>query len=174
MIEQLVLPVSESDLEGLAQLLADTVNAGAAIHFLAPLSPQQTRDWWRKTIANSPATAIFLVARDAEGIAGTVQLQPATAPNQPHRAEVAKLMVHPRSRRSGLGEQLMRAVEDAARQAGFTLLTLDTRSGDAAERLYGRLGWSVVGKIPRFALNSDKTFHAATIFYKDLNPAQDS
>jgi len=171
MIERLHLPVNESDLEGLAQLLADTVNAGAAIHFLAPLSREQTQEWWRKTLANSPSTAIFLVARDEQGIVGTVQLQPATAPNQPHRAEVAKLVVHPRSRRSGLGERLMSAIEDAARQAGFTLLTLDTRT---AERLYGRLGWNAVGTIPRFALNSDKTFHSATIFYKDLNPDQAS
>jgi GNAT superfamily N-acetyltransferase len=174
MIERLPLPVSESDLEGLARLLANTVNGGAAIHFLAPLSPEQTREWWRRTLASSPSTAIFLVARDAEGIVGTVQLQPATAPNQPHRAEVAKLMVHPRSRRGGLGEKLMHAIEDAAREAGFTLLTLDTRSGDTAERLYDRLGWKAVGTIPRFALNSDKSFHSATIFYKDLNPTQGS
>src|SRR6267378_1135962 len=83
-----------------------------------------------------------LLVDAVEGIVGTVQLHAAWAPNQPHRAEVAKLLVHRRGRRAGLGTRLMRTIEDAARRAGFRLLTLDTKRGDVAERLYRRIGWT--------------------------------
>jgi len=96
-------------------------------------------------------------------------MHPAWAPNQPHRAEVAKLLVHPRCRRAGLGTRMMRAVEDAARDSGYTLLTLDAKRGDAADRLYRRIGWTPVGTIPGFALDPDGTTpHDAVIFYKHL------
>src|SRR5262245_40474702 len=119
MIERLSLPVSECDVQALAGLLVDAVESGAAVSFLAPLTLACAADWWRKTLSGSHAHAIFLVARDAEGIVGTVQLHPAWAPNQPHRAEIAKLLVHRRIRRTGLGTRLMRAIEEAARDAGF-------------------------------------------------------
>lgn len=135
-IERLHPPVSDSDLRAPAELLVDAVESGAAVSFLAPLTIQLAEDWWRRTMATSHPGAIFLVARDVTGIAGTVQLHPAGAPNQPHRAEVAKLLVHRRSRRTGLGTRLMQTIEDAARRAGFSLLTLDTKRGDTAERLY--------------------------------------
>lgn len=169
MIERLTPPVSDSDLLSLARLLVDAVESGAAVSFLDSLTLDGAQEWWRGTIAAAPASAIFLVARDAEGIAGTVQLHPAWAPNQPHRAEITKLLVHRRSRGTGLGTQLMQAVEDAARRNGFTLLTLDAKTGGSAERLYRRLGWTSVGIIPRYALDPDGTPHDAVFFYKELD-----
>ena len=168
-IERLALPASDSDIHELAGLLADAVNSGAAVSFVAPLTFERAEAWWRSTIAAAASNAIILVARDADGIAATVQLHPAWAPNQPHRADIAKLVVHRRSRRTGLGSALMQAIEDEARQAGFSLLTLDTRQGDVAEHLYRRLGWTEVGAIPGFALDPDGTqLHGTVIFYKQL------
>lgn len=169
MIERLTPPVADRDLRALGELLVDAVDSGAAVSFLAPLTVDRAEEWWRRTIAAANSGAIFLVARDSDGIAGSVQLHPAWAPNQPHRADVAKLMVHRRSRRSGLGLRLMRSMEEAAQQAGFTLLTLDAKAGGAAEHLYRRIGWTEVGTIPRYALDPDgKTPHGTVIFYKDL------
>jgi GNAT superfamily N-acetyltransferase len=161
-------PVSDADLRALARLLVDAVESGAAVSFLAPLTLERAEDWWRQTIAAARPGAIFLVARDTDGIVGTVQLHPAWAPNQPHRADIVKLLVHRRARRTGLGAQLMHAIEDAARGAGHRLLTLDAKRGEAAERLYRRLGWIHAGTIPRYALDPDGTPHDAVIFYKEL------
>src|SRR5947208_7097476 len=158
MIERLILPVGDSDLRALAQLLVDAVESGAAVSFLAPLTLERAEDWWRRTISASHSGA----------------LHPAWAPNQPHRAEIAKLLVHRRSRRTGLGTQLMQTIEDAARRAGFSLLTLDTKRGDAAERLYQRLGWTPAGMIPGYALDPDGTPHDAVIFYMEVNQADES
>jgi GNAT superfamily N-acetyltransferase len=170
MIEPLPLPVSAQDLRDLAGLLVDAVESGAAVSFLAPLSLEEAGDWWTKTIATAPASAIFLVARAGGRIVGTVQAHPAWAPNQPHRAEIAKLIVHRQSRGAGLGSALMQAVEDAARSAGFGLLTLDTKGGSPAEALYRRLEWTCVGMIPGFALDPDRrAWHDDVIFYKVVN-----
>jgi GNAT superfamily N-acetyltransferase len=169
-IERLALPASDSDCRDLARLLIDAVESGAAVSFMAPLALARAEEWWRMTFSTAADGAIFLVARDAEGIAGTVQLHPAWAPNQPHRADIAKLVVHRRRRRTGLGSRLMQAIEEDARRAGFTLLTLDTRQGDAAEQLYRRLGWTEVGAIPGFALDPDASrLHGTVIFYKKLD-----
>ncbi len=170
MIEELTRPVSDADIHGLAELLVDAVTSGAAVSFMSPLSLETAESWWRETIASSRRGAIFLVARDAQGIAGSVQMHPAWAPNQPHRADISKLIVHSRARRAGLGVQLMHAIEHAAWRAGITLLTLDTRRGDAAERLYRRLGWTSVGVVPGYALDSDGTPHDTVVFYKKLTP----
>ncbi len=168
-IERLIPPVGESDLRALGELLVDAVESGAAVSFVAPLPVERAEAWWRATVDAAHAAAIFLVARDADGIVGTVQLHPAWAPNQPHRAEIAKLIVHRRGRRTGLGRQLMQSIEDAARRAGFTLLTLDAKEGGAAERLYRQVGWTAVGTIPRFAVDPDgKTLHGTVVFYKEL------
>ena len=167
-IERLTPPASDSDLRDLARLLIDAVESGAAVTFLAPLSLERAEEWWRTTISGAHPGAIFLVAPDTEGIVGTVQLHPARAPNQPHRADIAKLIVHRRARRTGLGSRLMQEIEDEARRGGITLLTLDTKRGDAAESLYRQMGWTAVGTIPAYALNSDGTSHDAVIFYKHL------
>ena len=174
LIERLTPPVSDSDLRALAGLLVDAVESGSAVSFLAPLTLERAQDWWRRAMSASHAGAIFLVARDVEGIVGTVQLHPAWAPNQPHRAEIAKLLVHRRSRRTGLGTQLMQTIEDAARRAGFSLLTLDAKRGAAAEHLYRHIGWTPAGTIPRYALDPDGTPHDEVIFYKELNQADES
>jgi GNAT superfamily N-acetyltransferase len=168
-IERLIAPVSDADLRALARLLVDAVESGAAVSFLASLTLERAEDWWRTVMATAAPGAIFLVARDAGGIVGTVQLHPAWAPNQPHRAEIAKLLVHRRSRRTGLGTELMNAIEDAARRAGFGLLTLDAKRGAAAEQLYRQIGWTHAGTIPRFALDPDGRWHDAVILYKDLS-----
>lgn len=168
-IERLMPPVAASDLRELAELLVDAVESGAAVSFLAPLALERAEQWWRETLAASRTGAIFVVARDTEGIVGTVQLHPAWAPNQPHRAEIVKLMVHRRSRGRGLGARLMQAIEGAARAAGFSLLTLDAKRGGAAENLYRRSGWTPAGTIPRYALDPDgSALHDAVIFYKEL------
>src|SRR5688500_10706937 len=99
MIERLALPVGDADIDALARLLVDAVDSGAAVSYVAPLTVEAAREWWRRILGGSDPRAVFLVARDAEGIVATVQLQPAWAPNQPHRADVVKLLVHRRSRR---------------------------------------------------------------------------
>ena len=150
-------------------MLVDAVEAGAAVSFLPPLSHAKALAWWQDTLAGLAPRAVVLVARDTEGIVATVQFQPAWARNQPHRAEVVKLLVHRRARRQGLGRALMVAIEAAARTAGFGLLTLDTRGGDPAELLYRNLGWIAAGTIPGFAVDPDGvTPHDAVVFYKPL------
>lgn len=174
-IERLHPPASDADLRELAHLLVDAVDSGAAVSFLAPLTLQGAEEWWRRTLLGAHSRAIVLVARDDRGIAGSVQLHPAWAPNQPHRAEVVKLLVHQRARGRGLGARLMHALEEAARRSGFRLLTLDARAGGTADRLYRRLGWTAVGTIPRYALDPDGvTPHDATIFYKELARLDDA
>jgi GNAT superfamily N-acetyltransferase len=169
MIERLTLPATDAEVRGLAQLLVDAVASGAAVSFLAPLTLERAEAWWRNVLAGADPRAIFLIARDSEVIVGTVQLHPAWAPNQPHRGEIVKLLVDRRCRRNGLGAQLMRSIEDAARSAGFTLLTLDAKRGEAADRLYRRMGWVHAGTIPRYALDPDgTTWHDAVVFYKEI------
>jgi len=162
-IEQLILPASDADIEGLALLLLDATAAGASVGFLDDTTLDSAKEWWRASITNA---SIILVARDELGIAGTVQLRPASMPNQRHRADVAKLLVHRRARGKGLGTMLMQEIERRARVAGFTLLTLDTKRGDAAESLYRRSGWTEVGVIPGYALNPYGSLCDTVIFYK--------
>ena len=168
MIERLSTPVSEADLRSLALLLVDAVESGAAVSFLT-VTEAQALDWWRKQFSAPASGSIVLVARDDQGIVGSVQLHPSWAPNQPHRADVAKLIVHRRARRRGLGAEMMAAVEREAANAGYRLLVLDSKRGDAGERLYRRLGWNIVGTIPRYALDTDgHTPHDTVLFYKEL------
>jgi GNAT superfamily N-acetyltransferase len=168
-IERLLPTASDSDVRSLAKLLADAVDLGAAVSFLAPLPIEQAETWWRRTLVDAEERSIFLVAREDDQLVGTVQLHPAWAPNQPHRAEVVKLLVRHDHRGAGLGKRLMRAIEDAARDAGFRLLTLDAKRGAVAEHLYRSLGWTHAGTIPGFAFDPDGiTTHDAVIFYKNL------
>lgn len=175
-IERLRLPATDADVQSLSELLIDAVESGAAVSFLPPLARERAQEWWRGVVTGSHSRAIFLVARDGEGtIVGTVQLHPAWAPNQPHRGDIAKLLVHRRSQRQGLGARLMEAIEDEARRAGFGLLTLDAKRGGAAEQLYRRIGWTCAGMIPRYALDTDGiTPHDTVIFYKELRRSGDA
>jgi len=167
-IEKLALPANDTDVTQLARVLVDAVESGAAVSFLAPLALERAEAWWRSTLSAAHPNAIFLVARDGEEIIGCVQLHPAWAPNQPHRADIAKLLVHRKHRGAGLGRRLMEGIEEAARRAGFGLLTLDAKAGGTAEKLYRNLGWTVAGSIPAYAFDSDGTPHDTVIFYKPV------
>ncbi|KQQ32431.1 acetyltransferase [Duganella sp. Leaf126] len=152
----------------LAAVLLDCVAGGASVSFMAPMAPATATDFWQAVadgVAHGERTLI--VAEDALGIAGTVQLITGMPENQPHRADVAKLLVHRRARNSGVGLALMRCVEEAARAQHKTLLVLDTASPGAA-RLYERLGWQRVGSVPNYALLPDGALCDTTFFYKAL------
>jgi GNAT superfamily N-acetyltransferase len=168
-VERIGKDLPAGDVRALAQLLVDAIEGGAGVSFLAGLTEAEAEAWWRSVLASSSDRAIILVARDADGIVGTVQLQPSWAPNQPHRADVAKLIVHRRARRRGIGRMLMAALEQAAQAAGFTLLLLDTCKGYDAERLYASTGWVRVGEVPGFALNPDGSLCDTVFFYKTLS-----
>lgn len=169
MIELLKTPIAASDLDDLANLLVDAVAGGASVSFMAPLSHAQARRFWQDMLPEIARGAIVLVARDELGIAGTVQLVPAWAPNQSHRADIAKLLVHRRARRRRLGMQLMQAIEEHARaRPPLTLLTLDTQRDSAADMLYRAAGWICAGIIPSYALDPDGTPRDTVIFYKSL------
>jgi GNAT superfamily N-acetyltransferase len=159
---------SEDLVEGLARLLMDAVDDNAGISFMAGLRLDEAAEWWRKTLRTASPRTVILAARDDEGVVGTVQLQPAWAPNQPHRADVVKLIVHRRARGRGLARRLMHELERQAREQRFTLLVLDTCKGGAAEQLYSSLGWIRVGEVPCFALNPDGSFCDTVFFYKQL------
>lgn len=166
-IERLSSPPAERDVADLAALIVDAVADGAAVSFLQPLTHEQAVAWWQKTL--TPNGNTVLVARAGGCIVGSVQLHPAWAPNQPHRADIAKLLVHRSHRRAGLGAQLMRAIEAEAKAQGRWLLVLDCRAGGPAERLYERLGWVRVGAIPDYAIDADRAGrHATVVFYRDL------
>jgi GNAT superfamily N-acetyltransferase len=117
-IERLAPSAADSDVDALARLLIDAVESGAAVSFVAPLPIDRARQWWRDTLSAADPRAVFLVARDVDGIVGCVQLHPAWAPNQPHRADVAKLLVHRRARNQGLGTRRRFHAADARREAG--------------------------------------------------------
>jgi GNAT superfamily N-acetyltransferase len=167
-IEQLRRPPRPAEIEALAELLVDAVRGGASVCFLAPLSRSRAIAWWRQTLLQSDPRAFFLVARVGGTIIGTVQLQPAWAPNAQHRGTVAKLLVHSQNRRRGVGRALMTGLEQRAAQAGFSLLTLDTRRGDTGEHLYRSMGWTCAGVIPGYAVNSDGGPADNVVFYKQI------
>jgi GNAT superfamily N-acetyltransferase len=167
-IERLSSPPSEEDLRDLARLLLDAIDDGAGVSFMPGLTEANAMAWWRGIASSSHPRAALLVARDQEGIVGTVQLQPSWAPNQPHRADVAKLIVHRRGRNRGIARGLMEALEREARTLKFTLLLLDTCAGSAAERLYTSMGWMRVGVVPDFALNPDGSMCDTVFFYKRI------
>ncbi|MEZ5774790.1 MAG: GNAT family N-acetyltransferase [Hyphomicrobiaceae bacterium] len=155
----------------LAEVLIDCVDSGGGVSFMAPLAPLDAIRFWL-SLEGEVAThrKIVLAARDAGGIVGTVQLHPCWQPNQPHRAEVAKLLVHRRARRRGIAAALMARIEQEARGLGRTLVTLDTETDGPAETLYRGLGYQVAGRIPDFALMSHGGLTATTILFKRLSP----
>jgi ribosomal protein S18 acetylase RimI-like enzyme len=153
----------------LCEILIDCVRHGASIGFLDPLDPADADAYWRRIErAVADGRCVLLVAATADGtVVGTVQLDVDTLPNQPHRATVSKLLVHSEARRRGVGEALMEDLERAAAAAGRWLLTLDTAT-DAAARLYRRMGWSLSGDIPNYALNPDGTLTDTSFYWKQL------
>jgi GNAT superfamily N-acetyltransferase len=161
--------VTDTQIAGLADVLIDCVEGDASVSFMHPLSHERAAAFWRGVAQGVAAgERALLVAEDAQGICGTVQLVLAQAENQPHRADLAKMLVHRRCRRQGLGEALMRAAENMARDCGKTLLVLDTVTGDNGERLYQRLGWQRVGVIPGYALLPRGGLVGTTVFYREL------
>jgi len=164
-----VIDASENVVHELTDVLLDAVQSGAGVSFMSDVRPEQIADWWRARFRESSPRAVILVARDERGIVGTVQLQPAWAPNQPHRADVAKLIVHRRARGRGTARALMQELERQARDHRFTLLLLDTCKGSAAERLYTSLDWRRVGEVPQFALNPDGSWCDTVFFYKRID-----
>jgi GNAT superfamily N-acetyltransferase len=161
--------VDDAQVDGLADLLLDSVDAGASVGFMHPLTKDRAVAFWRR-VADGVAAGerALLIAEDDTGIVGTVHLMLALPENQPHRADLTKMLVHPRARRQGLGAALMEAAEQMARDCGRTLLVLDTVTGSDAERLYARLGWVRVGEIPDFALLSHGGLWGTMVFYKKL------
>jgi GNAT superfamily N-acetyltransferase len=159
------------EIEMLAAILHAVVHGGAGVSFVVPFSIDEARAWWTDAVLPGVVARRrrLLVARIAGRIVGTVQLDPAWAPNQRHRAEVLKLLVHPDARRRGIARALMIALETLAAAEGWTLLTLDTWTGQAGEQLYRSLGYTAVGAIPRFARGSTTPeLEPATIMYKEL------
>lgn len=161
--------VDEHRLRGLAEVLVDCVEGGASVSFMLPITRERALAFWRG-VAEGVARGerALLVTEDDQGVCGTVQLALNLPENQPHRADLCKMLVHRRARRRGLGAALMRAAEAEARRLGRTLLVLDAVTGGDAERLYTRLGWVKVGVIPNYALMPDGGPCATTYFFRDL------
>ena len=161
--------VGEPELHGLADVLLDCVEGGASVSFMHPLTRERALAFWRMVAAGVHAgERALLVAEDAAGICGTVQLVLDLPENQPHRADLAKMLVHRRARRRGVGAALMHGAERMAIDCGRTLLVLDTVTGGDGERLYAKLGWTRVGEIPRYALFPGGGYCSTTYFFKDL------
>src|SRR5438477_13134975 len=160
--------LEDPQIDELADLLIDCVEGDASVSFMHPLTRDRAVAFWRRVAQGVAAgERALLVALDAQGLCGTVQLVLDQPENQPHRADLSKLLVHRRARRQGLGEALMRAAEATARECGKTLLVLDTASGEA-ERLYERLGWERGGVIPGYALLPQGGLCGTTVYYRNL------
>ncbi|MEA3141287.1 MAG: hypothetical protein QOK23_3456 [Gammaproteobacteria bacterium] len=161
--------VGDVEIQALSELLIDCVEGGASVGFMQPLPRDKAGAFWLGVAASvTRGERILLIAGDAAGaIVGTVQVVFASFDNQPHRADVAKMLVHRQARRRGLGAALLIAAERAALGAGRTLLVLDTASGDA-ERLYLKGGWKRCGIIPEFALLPGGGLCDTTVFYRTL------
>jgi GNAT superfamily N-acetyltransferase len=157
--------VVDEQVDGLADVLFDCVDGGASVGYMAPFTRED---------AHAAMTGFFdgrrivLAAFDGDEVVGTAQLVPAPMPNQPHRADVAKVLVKRSARGRGVASALMERIEDEARARGFTVLVLDTVTGSDAYRLYARLGWQRVGPIPNYALTPDGAPCETTFFYKEL------
>ena len=156
-------------IDALTDVLMDCVAGGASVSFMQPLTRERAAAFWRKVADGVHAgQRALLVAEDDQGVCGTVQLIFDLPENQPHRADLAKMLVHRRARRKGLGAALMHAAEQTARDCGKTLLVLDAVTDGDAARLYARLGWVRVGDIPNYALYPQGGYCSTTYFYRDL------
>jgi len=160
---------SEADVDRLVEILTACVEGGASVSFMRPLERERALSFWNGVARSASAgERILLVADDEAGIVGTVQVILHLPENQPHRVDVAKLLVHPRGRRRGIAAALMKAAEAATREAGRSLMVLDAVTGGDATRLYERLGWIRVGDIPGFALDPAGKLCSTTFYYRQL------
>jgi GNAT superfamily N-acetyltransferase len=161
--------IGEREIEGLSDVLIDCVEGGASVSFMLPMTRAKAHAFWRGMAASvARGERLLLAAEDVDGtIVGTVQVIVSQPENQPHRGDLAKMLVHRRARRRGVGAALLAAAERAALEQGKTLLVLDTASGEA-ERLYARQGWQRCGQIPNYALMPDGLPCATTFFFKLL------
>jgi GNAT superfamily N-acetyltransferase len=156
----------------LSAVLIDCVEGGASVSFMLPLTQERADAFWRGVAEGVAAgERILLVAEEGGEIVGTVQVVLRQPENQPHRADISKMLVHRRARRKGVGAALMRAAEAAAARAGKSVLVLDTVTGSDGERLYARLGWERVGVIPNYALWPRGGLCDTTYFHKQISPA---
>jgi GNAT superfamily N-acetyltransferase len=169
-VKLLTPPQAQARRVALVDLLVDAVEDGASVNFVWPMTCTKAEAWWDGALASHGRGERLIFAAEAAGrLDGTVQLILAPQENQAFRADLAKLLVHRRARRQGLGAALMRAAEEEARRTGRTLLTLDTEVGSAAERLYARLGWTKYGEVPGYATRADnRSRDAVSFFYKAL------
>lgn len=170
MITQWSADMAERHLPDLARILHDCVHAGASVGFILPHPISEAEAFWADILPDIAAGNRALLVATKNGMpVGTVQLTLTTPKNQPHRADVNKLLVHPDARRRGIAKQLMQRLEPMAVAHGKSLLTLDTRSGDAAEPLYRALGFETAGMIPGYCLSVDgKSLDATTYMYKRI------
>lgn len=169
-IRRLDAAAAQAAVDELAEVLMDCVEGGASVSFMAPLAREKARAFWQG-VAEGVARGerALLAALDAQGrVVGTVQLVLAQPDNQPHRADVAKMLVHRRARRQGLAQRLMAEIERVALDCGKTVLVLDTVTGGDAERLYERAGWQRVGVVPNYALMPDGAPCGTTFFHKQI------
>lgn len=161
--------LDDAQIDALADVLIDCVEGGASVSFLLPLTRDRAVAFWRGVAQGVAAgERALLVAEDAQGLCGTVQLILDQPENQPHRADLVKMLVHRRARRQGLGAALMRAAETTASECCKTLLVLDAVTGGAAALLYERLGWVRVGDIPGYALMPQGEPCDTTYYYRNL------
>jgi ribosomal protein S18 acetylase RimI-like enzyme len=153
----------------LAEILADCVNSGSSVSFMWPFTVEDAATWWGGVIETVASGKTVLFGGYVDGsLVGTVQLSFDVPPNQLHRGDVRKLLVHREARKQGIAAALMSALEETARTRNLSLLTLDTGTGTPAERLYSRLGFVKTGIIPGYALNPDGSICDTTIFWKAL------
>jgi GNAT superfamily N-acetyltransferase len=156
--------------DALADVLIDCVEGGASVGYMLPLAREKALGFWRgvaEGVARNERALLIAESRAGE-ILGTVQLIFAQPDNQPHRADVGKMLVCRKARRQGIAQRLMAAVEDTARDEGRSVLVLDTVTGGAAEGLYEKAGWQRVGVVPKYALMPDGEFCATTVYYRHL------
>ena len=169
-IRRLGADEARAHIDGLAGVLVDCVEGGASVGYMAPFSQEEARRVYEAYAEDAEHGRRLLIAAFSEDtIVGTVQVVFAPHPNQPHRADIARMLVHRSARRRGIGRLLMERAEAEARAEGKTLLVLDTVTGDDAERLYERLGWTRVGVIPNYALYPDGRPCDTTVFFKELD-----
>jgi GNAT superfamily N-acetyltransferase len=169
-IVALAAPLADVVLAELAGVLVDCVDGGASVSFMSPLRPDRALGFFRKVAASVAAGETVLLAARLDGrVVGTVQLGLDTPPNQPHRADIKKMLVHRSARGRGIGAALMARVEEEARQRGRWLLVLDTVPGENGHRLYLRAGWQQTGIVPDYALFPDGRLCDTAVMWKRLD-----